>query len=53
MAFYLVKLSTTCQAAGCLRPATHEVRSSGTVSYGTFCRKHAEQRKKLLEKAAR
>ncbi|KKN88178.1 hypothetical protein LCGC14_0252500 [marine sediment metagenome] len=53
MAFYLVRLLDTCQASGCLRQATYEVRSSGTVSYGCFCKRHAEQKKKLLEKAPR
>jgi len=48
MAFYIVELPK-CSHYGCEKKGTHEVRSSGTQSYGSYCKKHAEVMRKNLE----
>jgi len=48
MSFYIVELPK-CSWPACEKKGTHEVRASGTQSYGHFCKKHAELKKKNLE----
>jgi len=37
----------------CDKPATHEVRNHNNASYGVFCLKHAERKKRFLEDSVR
>jgi len=50
MAFYLVGQPKCSHHAGCEKKGTHEVRSSGTQSFGFFCKKHALLKVDSLEK---
>ena len=44
-AYYLVTLN---RCGKCDKPTSHEVQGTGNVSYGKFCKKHAEQHLKYL-----
>lgn len=50
MAYYVVA-PPVCPQSGCKKLATHEVKTSGSASYGKFCEQHAMAYAKKANKA--
>ncbi len=48
---YYVSPPSICPQAACKKPATHEVRTSGSQTYGKFCEQHAIAYAKKANKA--
>ena len=44
-----VRLRPQAYCETCGKPATHEVRNHQNASYGLFCERHANVKKKALE----
>lgn len=46
--FYIVRVVSKCP--NCNKEATHRVEAPGKISYGHFCKKHAEAHIEYLSK---